>query len=137
LILFALQFALATRGTVAEAVPSPSFPPPAVRSMEVLSYKDAVADAKAHGRKVFVLFTGDGCVWCERQKAEFFKDSVASALSDYSVAYVDVAYDRELAAKYGVRAIPVLVVLDADGKNAKKSVGYKDETALLGFLGRE
>jgi thioredoxin-related protein len=105
--------------------------------MEVLSYEDALDDAAARGRKVFVLFTGEGCVWCERQKAELFKDSVISALSDYSVAYVDVASDREIAAKYGVRAIPVLVVLDADGKNARKSVGYKDEAALLGFLGRE
>jgi thioredoxin-related protein len=102
--------------------------------MEVLSYKDALVDAKTHGRKVFVLFTGEGCVWCERQKVEFFKDSVASALSDYSIAYVDVAAEREIAAKYGVRAIPVLVVLDADGKNARKSVGYKDESSLLGFL---
>lgn len=48
--------------------------------------------------------------------AEKSKDTV-------NFEFIDIDQNREMAAKYGVEAVPTFVILDADGKEVNRIVG--------------
>jgi thioredoxin-related protein len=102
--------------------------------LEFLSYEDAVSVARSEGKDVYVLFGGEECPWCNKQKDVLAKDSVVRSLSRYVVCYVDTGDREDLARRYRVRAIPVSVLIDADERVVRKNVGYMDESKLLGWL---
>lgn len=126
--IFALFFASSVLFSVAESVESYRY------AMELHSYRDAMDLAKEQGRKVYVLFGGDHCPWCQKQKDVLLKEDVIAALSGYVLCYVDVSSDRDIARKYRIRTMPVNMVLDSDESIVKKSVGYMDESTFLGWL---
>ncbi len=87
----------------------------------------AVATAAVEKKRVILDFGANWCIWCHRLHATFEGDpGVSKALADgFIVVMVDVNTrngDKRNAAvneKYGnpiVHGIPVLVVLDSDGK---------------------
>ena len=98
------------------------------------SYDDAVAIAKEQGKMVYVLFGGDHCPWCHKQKDVLLKDDVVDALSDYIVCHVDTSTEREVSSKYRIRTIPVSMILDSNERVVKKNVGYMDEAKFLKWL---
>ncbi len=88
---------------------------------------DAVAAAGIQKKRVLLDFGANWCIWCHRLHATFEADpGVSKALADgFIVVMVDVntrqGEKRNAAAneRYGnpiVHGIPVLVVLDSDGK---------------------
>ena len=87
----------------------------------------ALAQAKAGHRHVLLDFGANWCVWCHRLHHTLDTDAqVAAALSrDFVVVMVDVNTrhgvhrNADVNARYGnpvQHGLPVLVVLDADGK---------------------
>lgn len=98
------------------------------------SYRDAVEIAKSHDKMVYVLFGGDHCPWCHKQKDVLAKDSVAEALFEHVVCYVDTSEEKELASKHRIRSIPVSMLMDSEEKVIKKSVGYMDESKFLNWI---
>lgn len=102
--------------------------------IEAETYGEALVVAEAEGRRVYVLFGGEHCPWCEKQKAVVFAPGMDETFSDYVLLRLDISKDRELAVKYGIKSIPVSIILDADGKVAKKRVGYMDEAKLRDWL---
>jgi thioredoxin-related protein len=102
--------------------------------MEAGTRDEALLVAEAEGRRVYVLFGGEHCPWCDRQKSVVFAPGMDDALSGFVVLRLDVSKDRDLAKKYGVRSIPVSIVLDADGEVLKKRVGYMDEAKFRDWL---
>jgi protein disulfide-isomerase len=98
----------------------------------------ALAQAKADQKMVLLDFTGsDWCGWCKKFDAETLS---TDKFSDYAKAHLELvtvdfprekpqsddlkAANRALGAKYGVDGYPTFVVLNADGKEIGRQVGY-------------
>ncbi len=84
---------------------------------------DALADAKKDGKHVLLQFGANWCGWCHRLHGLMESDqAIAGELkSDYVVVLIDVnqGHNKEVDTKYGNPTrfgLPVIVVLDADGK---------------------
>ena len=75
---------------------------------------------------VLVDFYADWCGPC--QMLEPVVESIA-ADTDATVAKVDVDANRGLAAEYGVRGVPTLLLF-ADGEPVERLVGMQDESRL-------
>jgi len=98
----------------------------------------ALAQAKAENKMVLMDFTGsDWCGWCKK----FDKDTLSTdKFAEFAKAHlvlVVVDFPREkpqsaalttankaLSQKYGVDGFPTFVVLNADGKEIGRQVGY-------------
>jgi thiol:disulfide interchange protein len=87
----------------------------------------AVSQAQAQHKRVLVDFGANWCIWCRRLHSTFESDpSVAAALDrGFVVVMVDVNQridskrNADVIARFGnptVHGIPVLVVLDSDGR---------------------
>ncbi len=87
----------------------------------------ALAKAAVAHKRVLVMFGANWCIWCHRLHATLEGDAkVAAALrAHYEVVLVDVntrhgdKRNADVDARYGhptKEGLPVLVVLDADGK---------------------
>lgn len=98
------------------------------------SYPDAVELAKAQGRMVYVLFGGDHCPWCHKQKDVLSDDEVTKALSKYVVCYVDVPSEKSLARRYNVKSMPASLLIDSDETTIRKSLGYMDKFKFLNWI---
>ncbi len=98
----------------------------------------AIEQARAQNRPILIDFTGsDWCGWCIRMK----KDSLdTKEFSDYAaknlvLLEVDFPHSKEqseelksqnkaLKDQYGVRGYPTFLLIDKDGKELGKQVGY-------------
>jgi thiol:disulfide interchange protein len=100
---------------------------------------DALRQAKAEDKRVLLDFGANWCIWCHRLHGTFEGDAgVAAELRrDYVVVMVDVnsrkgtKRNADVVARYGnpiANGIPVLVVLDASGKQlTTKDTGELEE----------
>jgi len=84
---------------------------------------DALALAGKDGKRVLLQFGANWCPWCHKLHALFDSDKDIAALlkRDYVVVLIDVnkGHNGQTDAKYGKPTklgLPVIVVLDADGK---------------------
>jgi protein disulfide-isomerase len=98
----------------------------------------ALAQAKSEKKLVLLDFTGsDWCSWCKK----FEKETLSTdKFADYAKAHLELvtvdfprekpisddlkAANKALAKKYGVDGFPTFVVLNADGKEIGRQVGY-------------
>lgn len=104
-------------------------------------YNKAKEVAKEKGLPILVDFTGsDWCIWCIRLDENILskKDFVEYANKNLVLLKVDFPRKTEqskevkkanndLAAKYGVRGFPTVVILDKNGKEVGRT-GYQNMT---------
>ena len=102
------------------------------------SLPDAKAKAKAENKLVFVEFTGsDWCPPCKKLHKEVLKseDFAEYAAGKYVLVELDFPRRKEqseelkqankaLAKEFNVQGYPTVVILDTDGKELYRSVGY-------------
>lgn len=119
----------AAPGAVAGVVFEPGPPP----------FADLLAKAKAEGKPIFIDFSTEWCGWCRRlERDTFAKPEVGEAMK----AFVNVAFDAEqgegvaLAARYAARGFPTLLVVDAQGEEIDRIVGYRPPEAFLAEIAR-
>lgn len=55
-------------------------------------------------------------------------------LSGYEFIEIDVDQQRDIAMKYNIRGVPVLVIEDDNGNELRRTVGNKNKTQLQEFL---
>lgn len=98
------------------------------------SYKAATAAAKKQKRLILADFTGsDWCSWCIKLKKEVFNTPEFKKWAAENVVLLELDYPKKkkqdaelkkqnakLAKKYGIRAYPTILFLDADGKKVAK-----------------
>jgi len=101
---------------------SPSEP---VQVGNVQEFQNAVADGV-----VLVDFYADWCGPCKQ--LEPIVESIAAG-TDATVAKVDIDANQGLAAQYGVRSVPTLLLF-ADGEQVEQLVGLQQEPRLRSLV---
>ena len=101
-------------------------------------YTAALAQAAKENKMVLLDFTGsDWCGWCIKLQKETFSKPEFKKFAEQSLVLVELDFPRgktqsdelkkqneELAEKFGVQGFPTLVLLDPQGKEAARNVGY-------------
>ena len=107
-------------------------------SFDKFTLEEAIQEAKKSDKSVFIDVSTSWCGYCKKMKSKTYTDDkVADALN---TKYVNISIDAEkgegpaIAKKYGVRAYPTQIILDAEGKLLSKNVGYLKPNELLNFL---
>ena len=101
-------------------------------------FDKAVKYAEATKRPILLDFSGsDWCRWCIRLLDEVFVKDAFKAYADKNLVLVELDFPRtkeqsaeikarnsKLAAKYGVRGFPTIVILDHTGQKELGRTGY-------------
>ena len=101
-------------------------------------YTAALAQAAKENKMVLLDFTGsDWCGWCIKLQKDTFSKPEFKQFAEQSLVLVELDFPRgktqsdelkkqneELAEKFGVQGFPTLVLLDPQGKEAARNVGY-------------
>lgn len=100
---------------------------------------EAKTRAKAEGRMILLNFTAsDTCEWCQRFKKEALEKSEFLEFSKRSLVLVELDYPKdekrqsailkqanaELKERYFVRGYPTFILLDSNGDELGRQVGY-------------
>lgn len=107
------------------------------------NFNDSLARAKAENKLLFVEFTGsDWCPPCKKQAAEVFakqefKDYAAKNLVLLQLDYPKAKelkkevkeQNSDLRNRFGVRSFPTMIVLDGEGKERGRWIGYDGKGA--------
>tara|TARA_R110001583_G_scaffold22337_1_gene83798 strand:+ start:63 stop:311 length:249 start_codon:yes stop_codon:yes gene_type:complete len=78
--------------------------------------------------KKILYFTAS---WCGPCKALAPRMQNLSSQINYSK--IDVDQNSDLSAKYGIRNVPCLVLVNGDGKELNRMVGVQPDEAILNF----
>jgi protein disulfide-isomerase len=107
-------------------------------------YKAALVQAKAQNKLVLLDFTGsDWCGYCQLLDKEVFSQQSFKdfAGKNYILVTVDFPHQTQLpddlkqqndalSAQFQINGYPTLIVLDADGKELGRQVGYDPGSGL-------
>jgi thiol:disulfide interchange protein len=103
-------------------------------------YAAGIAEAGQLKRPALLLFTADWCPPCRELKHGPLIDSdvAATITSRYVPIKIDLTQEApdtgRIAGRYGVNAIPALVIVDGDGSVRARNVGTLDAAALNQWL---
>ncbi len=124
------------------AATAPDEPEPVAAETETLwrtEYDEALALAAEQDRPVLLRFTAEWCVPCQVMDKSVFPDrNVKAALAEHAVPVkidIDEARNADVARRYGIRGIPALLLVDADGKELDRG-GFMSAEALVKFVGK-
>lgn len=101
-----------------------------IQSLTSETFRQEVLEVE---QPVLVDFWAAWCGPCRRMLPAL-EELASESEGRFKVVKVDVGDEPELAARYGVQALPTLVVF-RDGEVAQTLVGYKDKAVLLAALG--
>jgi thioredoxin-like negative regulator of GroEL len=91
----------------------------------VTSYDAAIKLAQEKDQKILIDFYTDWCTWCKRLDTTTYIDSSVIAMSkDIIFAKINAEVDTLTARKYLVRGYPTIVMIDKDGAEIDRLVGY-------------
>jgi thiol-disulfide isomerase/thioredoxin len=95
----------------------------------VLAKDNPVDKARSSGRPSLIDFGADGCVPCDMMAPilEALKKKHAKKLN---VRFIHVRKQQILAARYGIRSIPVQIFYDKDGREVFRHVGFFARDAI-------
>lgn len=99
-------------------------------------YTPGMALAVKEGKSIFLYFHASWCGYCVKLKKETFTDDrIKAYLNDYFVSIgVDTDKREKLARQWGVRGLPTLWFLEADGTKINNLPGFVDADQLLTIL---
>ena len=102
------------------------------------NYNAALEQAAKQNKMVLLDFTGsDWCGWCVKLQKDTFSKPEFQKFAAESLVLVELDFPRgkeqsedlkkqneQLAEKFGIQGFPTLVLLDPQGKEAARNVGY-------------
>ena len=99
-------------------------------------YTPGMALAEKQGKSIFLYFHAPWCGYCVKLKKETFTDDrVKAYLNDHFVSIgVDTDKRKKLARQWGVRGLPTLWFLDANGTKINNLPGFVGADQLLSIL---
>ncbi len=112
----------------------------AAKAAETLWREDfagALREAGEQGKPVLLRFTASWCNPCQVMERQVWpREEVRRALAEHAIPVkidIDQASQGEVVQRYGVRAIPALVLVGADGEEWARG-GFMSVEALVEFL---
>jgi thiol-disulfide isomerase/thioredoxin len=91
--------------------------------------------AKAEGKLIFMDCFTTWCGPCKRLSAQTFPDAAVGSFFNQNFINVKMDMEKgegpEIAARFGVRAYPTLLWIDANGNVKHRAMGYMDPNGLL------
>lgn len=95
----------------------------------------ALQDAQRTGKLVLVDFSADWCPPCIAMKHDVWPDdAVENAVArSYIPVLIDVDTDTSVSERYGVRGIPTILVLDANGQVMRRG-SFFNASGMVEFL---
>lgn len=113
-------------------------------------YKAALATAKAENRPILLEFTGsDWCPPCKRLAKNILSTDSFQGFAEDNLVLVKLDFPRnkpqtdevraqnqELKAEYKIRGYPTIVLLDSEGSELARKVGYPggDADSFIGWI---
>ncbi|MDR3673778.1 MAG: cytochrome c biogenesis protein CcdA [Holophaga sp.] len=97
----------------------------------------ALVQAKATGKPVLVDTYADWCAQCKELDENTWPDpQVAAWIRDNAVAVRIDTYKarKDLAPRLGILSYPTVILLDGDGKELRRLLGYQKPAEMLKFL---
>lgn len=95
----------------------------------------AETEARDSHRPRLLDFSSEFCEPCEEMNRTTWADRrVAAALKNYVPVRIDFLKETHFDERYGVQAIPTLIVLNPDGRVLKATIGYMDADEFLKWL---
>ncbi len=94
-----------------------------LKAQAPLAMDNPVDKARTSGMPTMVDFGSTGCTPCEMM-APILKTLEADYAGKANVLFVHVGEEQVLAARYGVRTIPLQVFFDKDGKEVSRHTGF-------------
>ena len=93
----------------------------------------AMQDAKNTDKKIFVDFYADWCSYCQEMDEVTYQDpQVKEKLTEnYVLLKVNVDENPELSQKYQAYGLPTMIILDSNGNEIKRIIGYQSPEQLL------
>jgi thiol-disulfide isomerase/thioredoxin len=101
------------------------------------NFTEAEAEAKRLGRPLFIDFETTWCGPCKRMNALVYTARpVTDAVLACELVAVKVDGDeqRDIVERFGVNAYPTLILLDAQGREIRRAVGYQGVASMRDFL---
>lgn len=110
-------------------------PPPVSRIEWRTDLDAALEESRRTGRPVLADFSADWCPPCIAMKHDVWPDDeVEEAVIDgYVPLVIDIDRDVEASARYGVRAIPTILVLDGAGRVIRRAT-FLSASGMREFL---
>ncbi len=100
-------------------------------------FEQALRKARSEGKLVLVDTYAEWCAQCHELDEKTWPDAAVQAwIKEHAVA-VRLDTDKvrpDLAPKLGIRSYPTVLVLDADGKELKRSLGFQTPAAMKAWL---
>lgn len=101
------------------------------------SWPDAVKQARAQHKYIFMDMYATWCGPCNLMKATTFRNKKAAAFFNQHFINLELDIERglgpEMAFRLGVQSIPTLIIFDEDGKPLSGIVGYAGAGKLIKF----
>jgi len=101
------------------------------------TYSAVMGKAKLEGSRVVLVFGAGWCVWCQKLESETLTAlRVKSKMYEMKVVKlkVDIEKNKDIAMRYNVKSIPVLVLVDGDEKVIGRRDGYMNVKDMLSWL---
>lgn len=101
------------------------------------NWNKALQEARKQDKLIFLDAYASWCGPCKMLKRNTFPDNKAGEF--FNKNFINIAIDMEkgdgpaLAAKFGVRAYPTLIIADANGNIVTYTEGYVNPTELISF----
>ncbi len=100
-------------------------------------YERALAKAKAEGKVVLVDTYAEWCAQCHELDEKTWPDAGVQAWIKAHAVPVRIDTDKvrpDLATKLGIRSYPTILVLDGEGRELKRNLGFQPPAAMKAWL---
>jgi thioredoxin 1 len=101
------------------------------------TFQEALEKAKTENKPIFLDIYATWCGPCKMLKKHTFSDKEVGDY--YNANYINIAVDgetkegRELANNFSIQGYPTLLILDKNGKQVAKQVGFVEPHILVNF----